>query len=69
MEASINNQEIAVVAFLDTEGAFDNIFISMRRIASNCVIKNTICKWITPMLDGGLIKIALAGVTNASIGA
>ncbi|KAK9704100.1 Reverse transcriptase (RNA-dependent DNA polymerase) [Popillia japonica] len=64
VEASINNQEIALVAFLDIEGAFDNTsFKSMIRAASNRGVEDTICKWIKAMLEGQLVETSLAGET------
>jgi hypothetical protein len=47
IEKSLNNQEIALGAFLDIEGASDNAsFESMILAASNLGVDNTCCWWL-----------------------
>lgn len=53
VEASTNNQEVALVVFLDIEREFDNTsFTSMIRAASNRGVRDSFCKCIRVMLEG-----------------
>lgn len=65
VETSLKNQEIALGAFLDIEGAFDNTsFESMILAASNRGIDNTTCRWVKAMLQSRQVHATLVNETT-----
>lgn len=61
VENSLENKEIALVAFLDIEGAFDHTsFNSIVRAAGQHMIDDTICRWIKSMLKHRTINSTIA---------
>ena len=62
LEDSLDRREIALGAFLDIEGAFDNTsFASMISSARNRGLESTACRWIDSMLRSRRIQSQLAG--------
>ena len=54
--------EIALGAFLDIEGAFDNTsFDAIITAASERGLEETCCRWIRSMLEGRLVHTSLMG--------
>ncbi|KAI5735212.1 hypothetical protein M8J77_015582 [Diaphorina citri] len=64
IEDSLENKEIALSAFLDIEGAFDNTsYNSIIRAASSKGINSNLTRWIEAMLRGRIIKANLFNET------
>jgi hypothetical protein len=64
IEKSLNNEEIALGAFLDIEGASDNAsFESMILAASNLGVDNTCCRWLRAMLKGRQVQATMFNET------
>jgi hypothetical protein len=64
IEKPLNNQEIALGAFLDIEVAFDNTpFESMILAASNHGVNNTCCRWLGDMLKGRQVQATMFNET------
>ena len=64
IESAMNNQEVALAAFLDIEGAFDHTsFSSMITAVERHGIEDTICRWIKNMLHDRRAQSALLGET------
>jgi hypothetical protein len=52
LEKSLSHKEIALGAFLDIEGAFDNTsFIAITKPARECGLQETCCWWVRSMLN------------------
>ena len=67
VEKAISNKEIALCAFLDIEGAFDNTsFASIERAAYNKGCEPATVKWIKSMLQSRQIS-AMVGGAVASV--
>jgi hypothetical protein len=63
-ESAIKYQEIALRAFLDTEGAFDRTsFDVLTQAAERHGTEPTICRWISSMLESRTIITALSRET------
>lgn len=55
---TLNNQEIALVAFLEIEGAFcHTLFESLIRGVKNRGVENTICDLLENMLHGRQVEV------------
>lgn len=64
VEKANNKKEVALVAFLDIEGAFDRTsFKSMNNALSRHNINNTIGRWVDSMLRGRQVQATLNGDT------
>jgi len=51
LEKSLNHKEIALGAFLDIEGAFDNTsFSAIITAARECGLEETCCRWVRSCL-------------------
>ena len=62
LEKSLNHRDIALGAFLNTEGAFDNIsFNAIITAAREGGLEETCCRWITSMLESRLVLTSLMG--------
>jgi hypothetical protein len=62
LEKSLSHKEIALGAFLDIEGAFDNTsFSAITTAARECGLEETCCKWVRSMLESRLIHTSLMG--------
>jgi hypothetical protein len=62
LEKSLNHKEIALGAFLDIEGAFDNTsFQAIVEGAGEHGIERTCCRWIGSMLDSRLVHMSVMG--------
>jgi hypothetical protein len=61
---AIEHEEIALAAFLDTEGAFDRTsFEVITQAAERHGTESTICRWICSMLESRNIVTTLSGET------
>jgi hypothetical protein len=63
-EKCLEHKEIALGAFLDIEGAFDNTYFKTIMTARERGLEETCCRWIGPMLGCGLLH----SVQQKSIG-
>jgi hypothetical protein len=62
LEKSLEHKEIALGAFLDIEGAFDNTsFKTIITAATEHGLEETCCRWIELMLEGRLVHTSLMG--------
>jgi hypothetical protein len=62
LEKSLEHKKIALGAFLDTEGAFDNTsFNTIITAARECGLEETCCRWIGSMLECRLVHASLMG--------
>ena len=62
LEKSLNHKEIALGAFLDIEGAFDNTsFTAITKAARERGLEETCCRWIGSMLESRLVHTSLMG--------
>ena len=62
LENSLEHKEIALGAFLDIEGAFDNTsFDAIIMAARERGLEGTCCRWIMPMLESRLVHTSLMG--------
>jgi len=62
LEKSLNQKEIALGAFLDIEGAFDNTsFNAIITAAGECGLDETCCRWVRSMLENRLVHTSLMG--------
>jgi hypothetical protein len=62
LERSLTNKEVALGAFLDIEGAFDNTsFNAITKAARQRGLEETCCRWIRSMLEGRLVHTSLMG--------
>jgi hypothetical protein len=62
LEKSLKYKEVALGAFLDIEGAFDNTsFNAMVKAARGRGLEETCCRWIRSMLESRLIHAFLTG--------
>jgi hypothetical protein len=62
LEKSLKHKEMALGAFLDIEGAFDNTsFNAMVGAARGCGLEETCCRWIRSMLESRLMHAFLTG--------
>jgi len=62
MEKSLNHREIALGAFLDIEGAFDNTsFNAIITAARERGLEETCCRWVRSMLESRLVHASLMG--------
>jgi hypothetical protein len=62
LEKSLRNKEIALDAFLDIEGAFDNTsFNAITTAARVHGLEETCCRWIRSMLESRLVHTSLMG--------
>jgi hypothetical protein len=58
----LNHKEIALGAFLDIEGAFDNTsFNAIMTAARERGLEETCCRWIGSMLESRLVHTSLMG--------
>jgi predicted phosphoadenosine phosphosulfate sulfurtransferase len=59
---SLNHREIALGAFLDIEGAFNNTsFHVIIMAARERGIEETCCRWVRSMLESRLVHTSLTG--------
>jgi hypothetical protein len=59
---SPGHKEIALGAFLDIEGIFDNTsFNAITTIARECGLEETCCRWVTSMLESRLVHTSVMG--------
>jgi hypothetical protein len=64
IEYAIEHRDIALCAFLDSEGAFDRTsFDIIKQAAERHGIDPTICRWICAMLESRNIMATLSGET------
>jgi hypothetical protein len=64
IEYAIEHKDIALGAFLDSEGAFDRTsFDIIKQAAERHGIEPAICRWICAMLDSRNTKAILSGNT------
>jgi hypothetical protein len=64
IENPIEHKDIALGAFLHTEGAFDSTsFDTINKAAERHGIEPTICRWICAMLESRNIRATLSGET------
>jgi len=62
LEKSLEHREIALGAFLDIEGAFDNTsFNTIIVAAKEHGLEETCCRWIGSMLECRLVHTSLVG--------
>jgi hypothetical protein len=62
LEMSLNHKEIALGAFLDIEGAFDNIYFqAIVEAAGERGLEKTCCRWIGSMPDSRLVHMSVMG--------
>jgi hypothetical protein len=62
LEKSLNHKEIALGAFLDIEGAFDNTaFNAITTAARERGLQETCCRWVRSMLESRLMHTSLMG--------
>jgi hypothetical protein len=62
LEKSLKHKELALGAFLDIEGAFDNTsFNAMVGAAKGRGLEETCCRWIRSMLESRLVHAFLTG--------
>jgi hypothetical protein len=62
LETSLNHKEIALGAFMNIEGAFDNTsFHAIITAARERGIEETCCRWISSMLESRLAHTSLMG--------
>ena len=67
LEKSLEHKEIALGAFLDIEGAFDNTsFDAIIMAAREHGLEETCCRWIRSMLEGRLVYTSLMGSSLAA---
>jgi hypothetical protein len=67
LEKSLKHKEIALGAFLDIEGAFDNTsFDTMVGAARGRGLEDTCCRWIRSMLESRLVHAFLNGSSTAA---
>jgi hypothetical protein len=60
LEKSLSHKEIALGAFLDIEGAFDNAsFNAITMPARECGLEETFCRWVRLVLESRLIHTSL----------
>jgi hypothetical protein len=58
----LEHKDVALGAFLDIEGAFDNTsFKTIIMATTECGLKETCCRWIEFMLEGRLVHTSLMG--------
>jgi retron-type reverse transcriptase len=58
----LNHRRIALGAFLDIEGTFDNnSFNAIITAARECGLEETCCRWIKSMLESILVHTSLMG--------
>jgi hypothetical protein len=61
---AIEHKDIALGAFLDTEGAFNKIsFDTIKQAAERHGIEPAVCRWICAMLESRNISVTLSGET------
>ena len=64
IKEAVENREVTLGAFLDTEGAFDSTpFDIITKAAKRHGLEDTICHWIGSMLGSRKITATLAGET------
>lgn len=64
LEKAINQKEVALGAFLDIQGAFDNTsFRSIIRAVRSRGTNDTCCRWIGSMLECRMVQTTLMGQT------
>jgi hypothetical protein len=62
LERSLEHKEVALGAFLDIEGAFDNTsFKTIITAARERGLEETCCRWIESMLECRLVHATLTG--------
>jgi len=62
LEKSLNHKEIALGAFLDIEGAFDNTsFSAIITAARQRGLEETCCRWVRSMLESRLVYTSIMG--------
>ena len=61
LEKSLNHKEIALGAFLDIEGAFDNTSFSAITAARERRLEETCCRWVRSMLERRLVHTSIMG--------
>jgi len=62
LEKCLEHKEIALGAFLDIEGAFDNTsFKTIITAATERGLEETCCRWMKLMLEGRLVHTSLMG--------
>jgi hypothetical protein len=62
LEKSLSHKEIALGAFLDNEGAFDNTsFNAITMAARQRGLEETCCRWVSSMLESRLLHTTLMG--------
>jgi hypothetical protein len=60
LEKSLNHREIALGAFLDIEGAFDNTsFNAITMVAREHGLEETCCRWVRFILESRLVHTSL----------
>ncbi|GJQ65326.1 hypothetical protein Trydic_g7442 [Trypoxylus dichotomus] len=58
-EIAFGHKEIALVTFLDIEGAFDRVsFLSMERALQRRGVETTLTRWITSILNNRIVHIS-----------
>jgi hypothetical protein len=65
VEKVLDQQEIALGIFLDTEGAFNISYDSMRITLAKHGVDHTIVRWIRATLDGWLAMATLGGFSRS----
>ena len=67
LEKSLNHKEIALGAFLDIEGAFENTsFNAITTAARERGLEETCCRWVRSMLESTLVHTSLMGSSLAA---
>ena len=62
LENFLTDKAIALVAFLDIEGAFDNTtFNAIITTARECGLEETCCRWVRSMLESRLVHTSIMG--------
>jgi len=62
LEKSLNHKEIALGAFLDIEGVFDNTsFSAIITAAREHGLEETCCRWVRSMLESRLVHTSIMG--------
>jgi hypothetical protein len=62
LEKSLSNKEIALGAFLDIEGSFDNTsFNAITTAARERGLVETCCRWVRSMLESRFVHTSLMG--------
>jgi Reverse transcriptase (RNA-dependent DNA polymerase). len=65
IERAMDDKDLALAAFLDIEGAFDNTpFESINSAVRNRGLEDTLCRWIDTMLRNRTVTATLSGETS-----